>query len=738
MSGAVHRRGRFLGRLDNDASMSSIPTEWILDRAYDAVVSMDENGLVTYWNPSAERTFGFSSSDAVGRAVAELIIPERLRASHSAGLERFLADGTGRLVDRSVEMTALRADGSEFPVELKISARRDGECWTFHAFVHDITSRKESERDHDLLVGQLQRSLHGSQRRFEAIVGELSDPVTIRDREHHFVYANRAALLHLGFESLDELRRTKPSQIMADYLVWDEHGNEVGMSQIPSVRILRGGPAQPLLIRTVNRTSGTQRWNLLKAAPLLDDAGEVEATIMIIEDVTDEKRAQRHGAFLAEVGDALAASLDYEQTLRNVAQLAVPEIGDWCAVDLFDEDGDRQPVAVAHVNPERVKLAEELRQYEPERPDPDQGLALVFRTGEPLLYEEIADEMLVSAAVDDRHLELLRAVGFRSAAIVPVRLGRKTLGAMTLVSAESRRKLDRFDLDLARQVASRAAVAIENSRLYTERSVIAHTLQQSLLPQQLPEIPGYELASMYIPAVATTDVGGDFYDVWQTDDGWMIVVGDVTGKGVGAAALTSLVRHTIRAASEFEPSPAALLARVDAALKRQDERSICTALCIRLSDNHGTIAIGGHPLPLLVTPDGVIEIGEHGPLLGGFPDVRWQDVSFDLEPGSALVSYTDGVTDAVDRNGDRYGLGRLKATLTSGTESAASGLIDTLRRSLSAFQTDTHADDTAVLVLSSRYRPGAYPRAEGAARQEANVPSDATGDLIADGSTNKV
>jgi PAS domain-containing protein len=106
------------------------------------------------------------------------------------------------------------------------------------------------------LVGQLQRALHGSQRRFEAIVGELSDPVTIRDREHHFVYANRAALLHLGFESLDELRRTKPSQIMADYLVWDEHGNEVGMSQIPSVRILGGGPAQPLLIRTVTASAG--------------------------------------------------------------------------------------------------------------------------------------------------------------------------------------------------------------------------------------------------------------------------------------------------------------------------------------------------------------------------------------------------------------------------------------------------------------------------------------------------
>ena len=151
-----------------------------------------------------------------------------------------------------------------------------------------------------------------------------SDPVTIRDREHRFVYANRAAISHLGFDSWEELRRTAPAEIMADYLVLDEAGHEVEMSDIPSVRILRGEPAQPLLIRTVNRHSGAQRWNLLKAAPLIDEAGEIEATIMIIEDVTDQKRAERHAAFLAEASDVLASSLDYEQTLRNVAELAVP------------------------------------------------------------------------------------------------------------------------------------------------------------------------------------------------------------------------------------------------------------------------------------------------------------------------------------------------------------------------------------------------------------------------------
>jgi hypothetical protein len=172
------------------------------------------------------------------------------------------------------------------------------------------------------------------------------------------------------------------------------------MRDIPSVRILAGEPAEPLLIRTVHRATAVERWDLLKAAPLLNEEGEVEATITIIEDVTERKRAELRSAFLAEASEALASSLDYEQTLRNVAALAVPSISDWCAVDLLTGDGQRQTVAVAHIDPERLALAERLRAYEPEQMDPEQGLGLVLRTGQPLLYPEISDEMLLAAAVD--------------------------------------------------------------------------------------------------------------------------------------------------------------------------------------------------------------------------------------------------------------------------------------------------------------------------------------------------
>ena len=194
-------------------------------------------------------------------------------------------------------------------------------------------------------------------------------------------------------------------------------------------------------------------------------------------------------------------------------------------------------------------------------------------------------------------------------------------------------------------------------------------------------------------------MGGDFYDVWQLDDGWMLIIGDVTGKGVQAAALTSLVRHTMRAASEFERSPAALLGRVDTILKKHGGHSICTALCVRLSGDRAVIAAGGHPLPFRLGAEGLVTAGEHGPLLGGFADVVWTETEVAIEPGDALIAYTDGVTDAIGDNGERYGVPRLRDTLTQLQGRSAAEMIEGLTLALGEFQVGAHADDTAALAL---------------------------------------
>ena len=165
--------------------------------------------------------------------------------------------------------------------------------------------------------------------------------MTIRDPHHHILYANRAALRQMGFSSLADMQRQPPQAIFADYLVHDEHGRELTMDQIPSVRLLAGEAAEPLVLRTIHRTTGELRWEILKSAPLHDQDGRAVAAVTIIEDITREHVAELRDRFMARASETLMSSLDYEETLRNVAWLAVPEIADWCAVELVDSRGAR-------------------------------------------------------------------------------------------------------------------------------------------------------------------------------------------------------------------------------------------------------------------------------------------------------------------------------------------------------------------------------------------------------------
>jgi PAS domain S-box-containing protein len=557
----------------------------------------------------------------------------------------------------------------------------------------------DSERQVERLVEQLQRALAGSEERLAVILDSLAEAITIRGRDEHLIYANRAALARLGFESAEQLRAADPRGLMSGYETTDEHGRELRMDDLPSVKLLRGEQPRPLLLRAVNRDTGEDQWSLLKATAVRDPSGEVEAAVTIIEDVTASKRSSLRMEFLAQVADVLASSLDYQQTLRNVAGLAVPQIADWCAVDLFTETGGREPVAIAHTDPAKLRTAERLRAYEPDQLDPERGLGLVLRTGDSQLYTDIPDELLAAAAVDEQHLALLREVGMRAVLIVPLRIGERAIGALTMVNAESGRSFDRGDVEFAEQIAGRAAIAVESARLYSERSAIARTLQASLLPDAVPEIPGWELATLYRPAGEEAEVGGDFYDFWEQGGEWLMIVGDVTGKGVGAAALTSLVRHTARAASEYDSRPGQVLARVDAALRRRPTVSLCTALCMRLSADGATIAIGGHPPPLRIGEHGVSEIGEHGTLLGALARTRWPETRVQLHAGDTLVAFTDGVTDTIGQDGVRWGAERLHTVLGQARGLEPAAIAARLVAALDEFQVGAQADDTAVVIM---------------------------------------
>jgi len=487
------------------------------------------------------------------------------------------------------------------------------------------------------------------------ILGGVADAVTAQAPDGRLVYANEAAVAITGFDSVGELLAAEPGTIVSRFEMTDEDGGPLDVAMLPGRRAMSGETPEPLVVRS--RLAGTRewRWSRIKATPVLEPDGSVRLAINVVEDITELKRAEQGQRFLAEAGRVLAGSLDYEETLAAVARLAVPGIADWCAVDVL-VDGEIRRVARAHSDPRKVAEVLEIAERYPPDPNATGGLHGVMRSGKSEVYPEIGDELLVAAAQDERHLSLLRSIGMTSAMVVPMAVHGTVHGVITFVSAETGHRFDDTDLALAESLASRAATAVENSRLYAARSAIARTLQASLLPPALPDVPGFELAAVYRSASEGTEVGGDFYDVFNTaDDQWYAVVGDVCGKGAEAAAVTAMARYTIRAAAVRRRSPAAILRLLGEAMLRQESAELagrfCTIACLHLdlsrTPARATVACGGHPLPAVLRADGSVEeLGTEGTLLGLVERPELHDRAGDLRPGDTVVLYTDGLTEA--------------------------------------------------------------------------------------------
>jgi PAS domain S-box-containing protein len=331
------------------------------------------------------------------------------------------------------------------------------------------------------------------------------------------------------------------------------------------------------------------------------EAGEVIGRIWFHTDITSHRREEDALRFLADATNLLSSSLDYEETLQHISELVVPWLADRCSIDMVDATDTRGSVESGEV----------------------------IRTGDSRSFRD----------------------GSQSVMIVPIKVRDRVFGAIAFVRAEP---YDDDDLQLAEELARRAAIAIDNSRVHAELRNTARTLQESLLPPHLPEVPGLELAARFRPAGAGMQVGGDFYDVFETTPGrWGVAVGDVCGKGAEAAALTALTRYTVRAAAMYESEPAGVLRVLNEALLRQrgDYRfTTLTFSIIEMADGRGTVrcASGGHPQPLLLRPDGTTDtVGGTGPLLGVMADADFGDEAVQLEAGDVIVFYTDGLTDAL-------------------------------------------------------------------------------------------
>jgi PAS domain S-box-containing protein len=496
--------------------------------------------------------------------------------------------------------------------------------------------------------------LRGVEQRLEAILVNLAEAITVMDEHGQMVFANQAAADLLGAGTPDQLMSAQPGTIMPRFQVLDEQGNELALASMPSRRLFAGESPQPLLVRNIVRATGEERWLVVRSSPVFDpETKRIVYAVNVFENITEVKRVQLNESFMAEASRMLASSMDYAETLQQVARLAVPRLADWCAVDVLNERGEIELVAVHHADPAKLAMAERLdRRYRPTLDDPT-GVAEVLRTGQARIFTDIKPDALAAYAHDDEHLELLRMIGPQSVIIVPMIGATKTIGTITLVSSESSRRLSSADLALGERLARRAGTAVERARLYTERSRIAHILERSLLPESLPEVPGAEIRARYSPTGEVNEVGGDFYDLFECRPGcWMLAIGDVCGKGPSAAGVTALARHTLRAAALSGQSPVEMLHTLHRALRLQPAGAdLCTVCLVLMTPglDHArlTVSLAGHQPPLLIDRDGtVVSLGEPGTLLGVVDPIDLLESDAELHVDQTLLLYTDGVTEA--------------------------------------------------------------------------------------------
>jgi PAS domain S-box-containing protein len=446
---------------------------------------------------------------------------------------------------------------------------------------------------------------------------------------------------------------------------------------------------QPISTTLLNyRKDGTAFWNQLSITPVFDGTGELASFVGVQTDVTERvrveddriaafaaeraarrdaeeahaaadaarveaERAQSRLALMAEATSTLSATLDMSDLLDRLASLCVPLLADWVFVTLVDENGLVGQTAHRHRDGRERELAQFAALHAANLPE-SSPTRRSLNTSEPVLVEHLTPDFIQRVFPAPATAEVFRSLGGVSAMTVPLVARRRMLGVMALVTTAEQRRFTTEDVDLARDLSRRAALAMDNVRLYQQEHTVAETLQRSLLPE-LPEIPGITAAAHYLSASSTADVGGDFYDLLHLPDGAVgFAIGDVVGHDVAAAAAMGHLRGLLRACAweATDGDPGQILGRVDRLVQGLHVAPMATMAygrAERPTDDGAPwrlqLANAGHPPLLLRHADGRVELldGVTGLLIGVDVQHRRVSRSFELPSGSTLIAYTDGL-----------------------------------------------------------------------------------------------
>ena len=409
-----------------------------------AIVMLTPEGRVEGWNEGARRILGYSEEEIMGEHFSVFFTPEDRREGRPERQLRLAIDGK----PVSEETWAVRRDGERIWANGSTDAVRDeeGNLKGVVKVLRDRTEARRAEEELRLRDRAMAASANG-------IV--ITDP---NRPDNPIVYANPAFARMTGYDSEEVLGNN------CRFL----QGEERDQPAVDELReAVRAGRGCEVVLRNYKK-DGTLFFNELTISPVFDDDGGITRFVGIQDDVTVQKRAEEVLQVQAEAAEVLAASLSYEERLASVARLVVPRLADWCAVDVVAEDGSVRRLAVEHEDPEKVALAYELQRRFPADPNASRGLPEVLRTGETEIMYEIPDELLREAVRDAEQLRIIRELGLRSYMVVPMIARGRTLGAITLVSAESGRRYGEADLEQAETLVRRAAMAVDNARLYEE------------------------------------------------------------------------------------------------------------------------------------------------------------------------------------------------------------------------------------------------------------------------------
>ena len=423
-------------------------------------------------------------------------------------------------------------------------------------------------------------------------------------------------------------------------------------------------------------------------------SGRVLGVITAVVETTERERLLERTERLQAVTERLSAALTEDAVADVILHAGLEATGGRCGV-----------LGLAGAEPDALLVSHRLN-IEGGPPgrlplDLNAPMPEAARTGAPVLLHSRAEWLLRFPGLPPRG-------EFEAFAAVPLLFESGVAGVMGLGFPDVR-SFDAGDVEMLVAIARQGAQALERARLYEERAYVARTLQAGLLPRALPEIEGLDVAVRYRPIGDGSEVGGDFYDVTALDDtGWLVTVGDICGKGTGAAVLTGVMRSTIRALALHEADVGALLEGVNAALLREDSPQALASMACATVRRTGSgfalrLAAGGHPPPLIRRRDGTVEVVDAGgPMLGWQPELELTQVDAHLDGGDLLLLYTDGIIDARRDRGEPFGERRLHEALGAGAGRDAQGTLDLVDGAVRAHAPGPPRDDKALLAIRSR------------------------------------